>query len=82
VFNLRSGFGKQAYGEGHPELSYEGEWSRDAKNGSGTMIWRSGEKYVGEWSNDLQHGSGVLYSPAGAILKQGQWEDGRFKEDA
>jgi hypothetical protein len=40
--------------------SYEGEWSKGAKQGAGSETIGDNSKYRGQFLNDLRHGKGVL----------------------
>lgn len=55
---------------------YDGEWSKRAPNGHGTMTYANGDKYEGNWVNGLQTGEGVFtYSNGGKYT--GSWLDGK-----
>lgn len=43
----------------------------DCKNGLGTYLWDSGDKYVGEFSNGLPNGEGLITTADGDIYKGG-----------
>ena len=49
-------------------------------HGRGTYTWPNGGKYVGEYKDDNSHGQGILYTANGTVLKEGIWENGKFKE--
>ena len=46
----------------------------DCKNGLGTYLWDSGDKYVGEFSNGLPNGEGLITTADGDIY-EGEWLD-------
>ena len=48
--------------------------SGDCKNGYGTYIWASGDKYEGQWKDYKKDGQGTYTSASGAKYK-GQWKD-------
>ena len=43
----------------------------DCKNGLGTYLWDSGDKYVGEFSNGLPNGEGLITTADGDIYEGG-----------
>ncbi|GFY63798.1 hypothetical protein TNIN_285591 [Trichonephila inaurata madagascariensis] len=47
--------GIQHYGDGG---SYDGEWKKDNRNGSGRMDYKDGSTYIGFWMNDKRSGFG------------------------
>lgn len=57
--------------------SYKGEWVHGYPNGQGTKEECDGTKYVGQFLNDRRHGWGKLYDPHGALVREGDWKDGR-----
>jgi hypothetical protein len=57
--------------------SYKGEWVHGYPNGQGTKEECDGTKYVGQFHNDRRHGWGKLYDPHGALVREGDWKDGR-----
>ena len=57
---------------------YVGEYSDGERRGQGVWTGANGEKYVGEWRDDKANGLGTLYSPQGAVLKNGIWRDGKL----
>lgn len=70
----------KAEGFGHYDYrgnTYEGQWTRDEKNGRGTESWPDGSCYVGEFLGNLRHGTGVYRTPAGAVY-EGQFRDDRM----
>ena len=44
---------------------YEGEYTDDKKEGTGTFYWPDGRKYEGGWKNGKQHGLGLYTSAKG-----------------
>ena len=40
--------------------SYTGNWSKDKKNGHGTLTFKSGTSYTGNFLNDKYHGQGTM----------------------
>ena len=46
------------------------------KNGTGTYIWNTGEKYSGEWDNDIESGTGKLEWP-GLGIYEGEFFNGK-----
>jgi hypothetical protein len=57
---------------------YVGAFRDDKFHGQGTFTFSSGDKYVGEFKDGKENGQGTEYSPDGAILRSGIWEDGVF----
>lgn len=51
---------------------YEGDWINGIREGSGTMVWKSGGKYVGNWKNGVRNGYGTHYYANGEIY-EGNW---------
>ena len=54
--------------------TYEGEFSRQVRNGTGTFTWLNGDIYSGKWANDAITGAGVLTLADGTVL------DGTFSK--
>ena len=75
VDDYRTGQGTYTWPSGSV---YVGAWDGGEMAGQGTMTYANGDKYVGEWENGKREGQGILYNAAGAVLQQGQWEDGEF----
>ncbi len=65
--NKKNGHGLLTYPENDPngQVSYDGEWKEDLKSGTGTFLWKSGDKYVGEYQDGLTNGKGTYYWPSG-----------------
>jgi len=59
-------------------VKYVGEFREGLFHGRGALSLRNGDLYVGEFVGGLQSGDGILYSPEGAVLKQGRWSFGGF----
>ena len=57
---------------------YVGEHSGGKRDGFGVNTYPNSERYVGWWKNDAANGEGILYGASGAILQNGNWENGRF----
>lgn len=51
---------------------YEGEWSNDVINGTGTY-YGANDRYVGAWVNGLRQGVGVEYYYEDSIVYLGNW---------
>ena len=59
-------------------VSWSGECLQgDCKNGLGTYLWDSGDKYVGEFSNGLANGEG-LYTTADGDVYEGGFKNQKF----
>ena len=59
--------------------SYVGDWSQDKKDGFGTHISASGDKYEGEWRAGKPHGKGSLWKMEKRLRKRyaGDWVQGK-----
>ena len=58
--------------DSYKRKSYEGDWVYGKREGEGTLIWNSGERFVGEWKNDTREGYGVDYYTDGSVY-EGYW---------
>eukprot|EP00826_Nyctotherus_ovalis_P024284 TRINITY_DN18804_c0_g1_i1.p1 TRINITY_DN18804_c0_g1~~TRINITY_DN18804_c0_g1_i1.p1 ORF type:complete len:285 (-),score=67.10 TRINITY_DN18804_c0_g1_i1:435-1289(-) len=56
---------------------YEGEVSRNEKNGEGCYLWYNGNFYNGTWKHGLIDGYGTLFYAKGGFLK-GNFYDGKL----
>ena len=65
----RSGEGRQQDGFG----VYSGQWRNDRRNGQGTQIYLSGDRYEGEWRDDQRSGRGTMHWSGG--LYEGEWRN-------
>ncbi|AXT62335.1 hypothetical protein D1816_18855 [Aquimarina sp. AD10] len=61
---------------------YEGAFKNNQRHGKGTMHWADGTKYTGKWKNDKQNGKGKLFDTAGAIVKQGVWQEDLYVDNS
>eukprot|EP00920_Eleutheroschizon_duboscqi_P037040 GHVT01088762.1.p1 GENE.GHVT01088762.1~~GHVT01088762.1.p1 ORF type:complete len:245 (+),score=47.60 GHVT01088762.1:576-1310(+) len=75
VDGKRNGWGVYRYAAGAACLSYHGYWRRNAKDGSGVLLWRSGAVYSGGWRSNAMHGFGVYFDDKGTSY-QGQFQNG------
>ncbi|MCH5311551.1 MAG: hypothetical protein J1E57_06310 [Prevotella sp.] len=50
---------------------YEGDWVNGVREGNGTLVWNSGEKYTGAWKY-VRNGYGTNYYANGEIY-EGNW---------
>ena len=66
------GKGVLYYSEGSKMKSYKGDWVYGRREGTGTLIWKDGEKYEGEWKEDKRNGYGTMYYSDGRIYR-GYW---------
>ena len=48
---------------------YEGEFSKNARNGNGSFTWDNGDQYYGTWQNDQINGTGVFTAADGTLLE-------------
>jgi hypothetical protein len=55
--------------------TYDGEWSRDMRHGSGRCNFPDGSVYDGEWSQDNRCGDGQMESTDGGWSYEGQWSE-------
>ena len=68
-----------AVGELHlvDDETYNGQWKKDYRHGTGHWNSSDGDVYKGEWFDDLKHGHGELQLVSGArcdtILKACVW---------
>lgn len=53
---------------------YEGQWSKNERNGRGMQIWKDGSIYEGYWKNNLAHGYGRLIHTDGDVYI-GEWKN-------
>ena len=67
-----SGSGISRFADGD---KYVGEYKNGEFHGQGAYTFADGEKYVGEFEDGERHGQGVRYSPDGAVLEEGYWEN-------
>ena len=51
----------------------------DCKNGQGTMVYSTGQKFSGGFKDGMRHGKGVFLLPGGRKLV-GVWEDNEIRE--
>jgi antitoxin component YwqK of YwqJK toxin-antitoxin module len=57
-----------------PKVRYNGQFSKDQRDGRGVLYWRNGQKkYDGYWKNDQRKGSGKQYLKDGVLLYSGGW---------
>ena len=56
---------------------YEGQWTMDAKHGTGKMIWSDGDSYEGDFSEDRMHGTGKFTTKHGCVYN-GLYRKGKF----
>ena len=57
-----NGFGKLYYKDNTKGcIEFSGFFVDGKKEGKGTMLWKSGNKYVGEWKNNNMEGYGSFY---------------------
>ena len=54
---------------------YEGEYSKDKKQGFGIFKWASGNRYIGQYKSDERDGIGRMQWTDGSIYI-GQWKHG------
>jgi len=54
---------------------YEGEYSKDKKNGMGVFKWATGNYYSGNYKDDQIEGHGEMRWTDGTVYI-GQWERG------
>lgn len=50
------------------------------REGQGTYLWSSGEKYVGQWKAGKRSGKGTLFDKDNNISYEGLWEDDKIKK--
>jgi hypothetical protein len=77
--NKQHGQGVITYPEHDPNgaVSYNGEWKEDKKSGTGTFLWKSGNRYVGEWKDDYRSGKGTFFWANGQTYV-GDFVNGNF----
>jgi hypothetical protein len=54
-----------------------GNYVMDVMTGSGTFIYRSGQRYVGELMDNYFHGKGTMYYTNGTT-EAGRWQNDVF----
>ena len=59
---------------------YEGGWLDHKAHGYGVLVYENGSRYEGYFENHRFHGKGTSYDALGAVIKDGQWHDGKFME--
>eukprot|EP00743_Colponemidia_sp_Colp-15_P000804 GILK01000887.1.p1 GENE.GILK01000887.1~~GILK01000887.1.p1 ORF type:complete len:414 (+),score=74.17 GILK01000887.1:44-1285(+) len=62
------------------DTQYRGEWQSDQREGFGTMIYPSGDRYEGDWVQGKRHGNGAYWVKEGGKLRRqyaGEWRDGK-----
>lgn len=69
----KHGYGRKVYRGGS---IYEGGWSHNTMNGTGTYTWPDGHFYRGEWRKSLRHGTGIFIENNGNVYK------GEYAHDA
>ena len=55
------------------QITYEGEWLNNRKDGIGMETYRDGSKYLGEHKNGLKHGLGTYFWADGSVY-EGEWK--------
>lgn len=60
---------------------FEGPFENDKRNGTGEYHYSDGRVYKGEYVDDVAHGRGILTGRNGAVIYDGIWELGAFRED-
>jgi hypothetical protein len=60
---------------------YVGEYRYGERHGLGTHIWPDGTNYVGEFRDDVASGRGIMYSPKGAVIQSGRWENDKLTQN-
>ena len=58
--------------------TYEGEFTKNTRNGIGEFTWLNGDKYSGSWSNDVISGEGTLTLADGTVF-EGNFMKGELK---
>lgn len=74
---VKHGFGVYIYEDPTGACRYEGHWSKDHKNGKGTLKMKDGE-YEGQFKDGFYHDNGVLKWANGDIY-DGRWKKGRME---
>ena len=52
-------------------------------NGQGTYYYKDGSWWIGEWKNGkngTKNGLGTEYAAGGAVLRSGNWVNGKYVE--
>ena len=62
------------YYNSEKQITYEGEWLNNRKDGIGIEIYKDGSKYLGEHKNGLKQGVGTYYWKDGSIY-EGEWKN-------
>jgi hypothetical protein len=57
---------------------YEGAFANGKFEGQGVMRYPDGAYYTGAWLGNKKHGTGKLVGAGGDVLKEGQWNMGKF----
>ena len=55
------------------EITYEGDWINNRKDGIGIETYKDGSKYEGEHKNGVKHGIGTYFWSDGSIY-EGEWK--------
>ena len=73
---VKHGKGEWRKAANNPKCNrFEGEYTNDKKNGTGTFTWESGNTYHGTYINDERMGYGEMYWTDGSVYK-GEWKKG------
>jgi hypothetical protein len=60
----------------HANATNAGEWENDVKQGSGVMVYPSGNVYEGGWAADERSGAGTMRWHTQGQTCSGQWVRG------
>jgi hypothetical protein len=54
---------------------YDGEYSKNQKEGNGKVVYSNGDEYSGSWRKNLRHGAGTYFYKALNLSYDGDWDN-------
>ncbi len=73
----KDGYGFYTYKPESQYESYRGDYVQEEMTGTGTFIYRNGDKYIGDFNNNYFEGNGTMYYADGRV-ESGKWTQDKF----
>ena len=71
-------WGRGVYVDASDGSQYDGDWYKNMRQGTGTLIDNLGNIYHGEFWGNMKHGSGSMHAVDGSVYT-GRWEGNLVK---
>lgn len=71
---IKTGVAESFMSEGVSDF-YDGEYSKDQKEGFGKVTYSNGDEYAGNWRKNMRHGHGTYFYKATGMRYDGDWEN-------